>query len=267
MKTKKCFTTIGIALLPLLPLLAQQPASGSVAINLKTPLLHEDFPDRESRETAPALKAAPSSPFAYPPAPATRMASDGTELAQLEGRVYDHLTRAVVKEVVLELFFIDEEGNVQRTYTGRASSGQFSLPVLKGMEHIAILRRNGYQARAVYLPPMTGTEQSDFFLQPEPAAPPTLEGTRLPATQAKPAAKPDTGPATTLKPEPPVGYYRVTEATSLRQSATHKSTVMLRFQPGDEVEVLEKSDVYWWKVRYFGKTGYVKSFLLKKPKA
>lgn len=58
--------------------------------------------------------------------------------------------------------------------------------------------------------------------------------------------------------------YIVTQATSLRQRATHKSNVLLRFAPGDEATLLEPTDKYWWKVVFNGKVGWVKKALLRK---
>jgi hypothetical protein len=56
--------------------------------------------------------------------------------------------------------------------------------------------------------------------------------------------------------------YIVTKATSLRQLATHKSDVLLRFAPGDEVVFLEATNEYWWKVSFDDKIGWVKKALL-----
>lgn len=60
------------------------------------------------------------------------------------------------------------------------------------------------------------------------------------------------------------GNYQLTQATSLREGSHHTTGVILRFSAGDEVEVLEKTDRWWWKVRFNGQVGYAKSALLKK---
>lgn len=66
------------------------------------------------------------------------------------------------------------------------------------------------------------------------------------------------------KSNPASNIYQVTQATSLREGSHHTTNVLLRFNPGDQVEVLEKTDHWWWKVQYNGKIGYAKAALLKK---
>jgi hypothetical protein len=63
--------------------------------------------------------------------------------------------------------------------------------------------------------------------------------------------------------EASIGRFVLTASTSFRQKATHKSDVLLRFRPNDEVEVLEKTNKWWWRVRYDERTGYVKAQLLE----
>ncbi len=58
--------------------------------------------------------------------------------------------------------------------------------------------------------------------------------------------------------------YQLTQATSLREGSHHTTGVILRFNAGDEVEVIEKTDRWWWKVSYKGQIGYAKAALLKK---
>lgn len=56
-----------------------------------------------------------------------------------------------------------------------------------------------------------------------------------------------------------LGIFSITESTSFRKDATHLSDIILRFASGDEVELLEKTNQYWWKVRFKGRTGWVKA--------
>ena len=58
-------------------------------------------------------------------------------------------------------------------------------------------------------------------------------------------------------------YYFLIEKTSLRSGATSSSEVVLRFRAGDEVELIDKTTKYWWKVNFKGKTGYVKAAKLE----
>ena len=56
--------------------------------------------------------------------------------------------------------------------------------------------------------------------------------------------------------------YLLNEATGMREAPTHTSRVLLRFDAGNEVKLLEKTDEFWWKVRYKGKVGYAKAATL-----
>lgn len=60
-----------------------------------------------------------------------------------------------------------------------------------------------------------------------------------------------------------LGTYYLIQSTSLRREATHQSGVMLRFNSGNTVELLEKTNQYWWKVRFNGKIGWVKAAKLQ----
>ncbi len=73
---------------------------------------------------------------------------------------------------------------------------------------------------------------------------------------------------TVVTPTPPVikptlGSKSLIDKTSLRQTADSKAKVLLRFAKGDVVSVLEKTNVYWWKVEFKGQVGWVKARLLK----
>ena len=58
--------------------------------------------------------------------------------------------------------------------------------------------------------------------------------------------------------------YNLTKATSLRMGASASDRVILRFESGDKVDLIERTDVFWWKVKFNGKVGYVKAALLEK---
>lgn len=60
-----------------------------------------------------------------------------------------------------------------------------------------------------------------------------------------------------------LGAFYVFESTSFREEATHRSGIILRFAPGNQVELLERTNQYWWKVRFKGKIGWVKAAKLQ----
>lgn len=77
----------------------------------------------------------------------------------------------------------------------------------------------------------------------------------------KPTSTPPTQPAATdLETST---KFMLKEATGMRESPTHTARTLLRFEAGDKVELLEKTDEFWWKVRYKNKTGYAKAALLE----
>jgi uncharacterized protein YgiM (DUF1202 family) len=71
---------------------------------------------------------------------------------------------------------------------------------------------------------------------------------------------------TTQSPKPTYSSsasYVVTQATSLRTGPDSQNPVILRLPEGGGIEVLEKTEKYWWKVTYKGKTGWAKAALLE----
>lgn len=55
----------------------------------------------------------------------------------------------------------------------------------------------------------------------------------------------------------------VQKATSLRAQATHKSASLKRLKAGRSINVMEKTNRYWWKVEVDGMIGYAKALLMK----
>lgn len=58
-------------------------------------------------------------------------------------------------------------------------------------------------------------------------------------------------------------YYFLIEKTSLRAEPSSSSAVISRFAAGDEVELVDKTNKYWWKVIFGGNIGYVKAAKLE----
>jgi len=266
MKTKKRHLSTGIALLFTLFLSAQEVFEGSIPLSA----LNGPSEAAYSPPETPASDRAPVrvNPFAYDPAktmPAPVAAPEAARFTQFQGRILDEQTRSPLEDCILELFFIDENGEVQRTYSGRLRNAAFSLPMFRGFEHIALLRRQGYEAKAFYLGTMMEDRQHDFLLLASQFTHSPIKGTPISSGQTQ--MPPSPAEEEVMAPKPPIGYFQVIQATSLRATASHRSEILFRFQAGNEVEVLEKTEKFWWKVRYLGKTGYIKSFLLKNVKA
>ena len=75
-----------------------------------------------------------------------------------------------------------------------------------------------------------------------------------------PAPRPDTKPVYM----PSLGKYEVVESTSLRAEPTHKSRSKLRLRKGKVIDLLEKTNKFWWKVEVNGLVGYCKAANLQK---
>ncbi len=61
----------------------------------------------------------------------------------------------------------------------------------------------------------------------------------------------------------PLGIFQATQETSLRERPTSSSKVLRRLSVGDKLQLIEKTEYYWWKVMDKGRVGYVKASLLK----
>ena len=110
-----------------------------------------------------------------------------------------------------------------------------------------------------------------------PGAPPKVVQDSAPSAQttAAPVKPPTSEPAKSVQPQPttapPSGsktpkpeLFRLTDKTSLRETASSAAVVLLRFTAGDQVKVIEKTNQWWWRVEFAGQTGYVKAQLLEK---
>ncbi|MCB0706509.1 MAG: SH3 domain-containing protein [Saprospiraceae bacterium] len=63
-------------------------------------------------------------------------------------------------------------------------------------------------------------------------------------------------------PEEPLnslGTYRLSESTGMHSGPNQESENITRLRTGFEVELLERTNKYWWKIRYKGNVGYAKA--------
>ncbi len=235
-----------------------------------------------------ALLAEPGLPSEEPieaPASSTEEVSSEKKAIVLEGLVLDQKTGEALDQIIVEVFLLDEQGEMRRAYAGNAYTGQLALPLVREAPHVLLLRKTGYQSNAVFLegsnadlsrtftllPRHSGEEETlvsrsgaDFSVSPLPAIalPETIASVQPTADIIVPYINPPAIEIAGEAPEAVLGLFQLTEATSFRREATHKSEVLLRFEPGDQVEVLEKTEYFWWRVRYRGQTGYTKALLL-----
>lgn len=124
---------------------------------------------------------------------------------------------------------------------------------------------NANQAMVEFINPWNNKLKSDMF---------TFDKlTKLQSAQSQPPAVVNNNSQTTLKPvEPPIGnnttqkdMYKVTsDALNIREKPNSASDLILKINKGSEVELIEKTNANWWKVKYSGVVGYVSSKFLSK---
>lgn len=195
----------------------------------------------------------------------------------LAGTVRDAGTGEVLKSIVVEAYKIGSNGEKELAYTGSFYSGNLSIPLSRGFSHQIIITRIGYQPEETFLEATrVGADEAevkrDFILRQaaapvspplRPTPPPAAPEEQAPAAAPAPVSEEVMVPQEEVQqPEQSWGEYRLTEKTSLRQGPSHTTDVLLRFNKGDRVEVLEKTGEWWWKVRFKDQTGYVKAQLL-----
>lgn len=66
----------------------------------------------------------------------------------------------------------------------------------------------------------------------------------------------------TANPPPTKSYFKLKSSTSLREGANHTQRVIRRLRTGQKVELIEKTNNNWWKVRFNSQTGWVKASAL-----
>ena len=214
----------------------------------------------------------------------------------LEGSVRNVASDAHLDQVSAEVFILDDQGQMQRAYSGSTRGRQFFLPLIRETPHILILRKSGYKPMAVYLEPADTDLQQIFRLEersrpafvPEDVfvfcGPPDFEENYSPDSiyvGDEEAALDSLIAGIAFFEEndafrhrrlsisgensgnqKPIGAFEVLEATSLRREPYFKSEILLRLNQGDELEVLEKTNAHWWKARFKKEQGFVKAFML-----
>lgn len=198
-----------------------------------------------------------------------------------------------VERARYEVFTMDADGQRSLLLIGSVMNGKLSVELAVDQMHVLKLTAKGYQDQEVVLRKV-GSQQSQQEIQkgirlvPEPPAsttPKPIYEEQEPVTVPKPEPKvrPEpTPPAREVTPSKPVEKpaetteappspserilprFMLSKSTSLRKEATHESGVILRLRTGDQVEVLEKTNRFWWKVRFGQQVGFAKASLMDK---
>jgi SH3-like domain-containing protein len=191
----------------------------------QSPMVQDTFPTKKGQEKATPAKRADEKP-------ANAEATQDIELERLAASdlyvvtVDDHLH--LKPDGNSPVVFVLKEGDQVMT-TGRA---------IGYWREVAFLEQRGW-VKSILIVPLTNYEEAFpeySFVKPSPAdRQPTLEKQTL----------------------------IIQQETSLRAGPSSDFAVLTRLTPNEKVELLEKTNSLWWKVKYGTQTGYVKAFLLK----
>lgn len=232
----------------------------------------EPPPARDPSPSTYAVVDDPFGPVSESQAVYLSAAPSANSTVLLHGAVREAVSRKLLKSIVLELYALENNGERTLVYANGFYSGRFSVPMRRGKAHLVIVNKHGYLPEEVILSTENLEEQEmierEFTLSPKPTEEPavtaaeTRETRQDPPVAAQTADEKKTEITEAPRPVQTKSLFELTKATSFRRGPTHKTGVILRFSPGDRVELLEKHDRWWWRVRFRGRTGYVKAFLL-----
>lgn len=180
------------------------------------------------------------------------------EFFTLAGTTHDAFTNEVVRGVKVEVNQVTDTGAKKLMFNGAFYKGQISLMLKRGFNYQLKISKQDYLTREINLEPKDVRSEDQvierkFVLQKQEKKPndeAVKNAVAVHVAEKKVSTK----------------HYLLTKATSLRTAPDSKARVMRRLQPKDQVEVLEMTNKWWWKVRFNGKTGYAKALLLKLKK-
>lgn len=190
-------------------------------------------------------------------------------------RAYQPLTNELLKGVAIEVYRykgVDETLTLFNSFL----NGEIKVTLERDQSYRILVKKPGFEDAEIQVTPIDMenvniieknitmnvmksvsmiAENPAPQKEEKPATKVTTTATITPEKKAEP--KPEQKPKTKNSKT-----YKLLNATSLRSGPSHTTGVLLRFSPGNQVEVLEQTDQYWWKVRYNGKEGYVKAAAL-----
>lgn len=236
-----------------------QPSFQSANSNTQAPVLTEKSPAVQDmpQEVEPVemeVEEAPTLPLGY---------------FEYAAQVSDSETNLSLDEVNVKIYRVQSRSLQILVHSEIAKDGAFSVPISRNYTHRVVIQKPGYHdlEKEANLESLPLTENVDtlslfFFLIPEVKDSSIIENTVESAiaelTDFTIIAMPKEKEAISL------GTYHLTGSTSLRNGAHHTNSVILRLKANDQVELLEKTNNYWWKVKFAHQTGYVKAEYLSR---
>jgi hypothetical protein len=249
----------------LVPGLAPPPKEKDIAETQKVqgPMRKGKAPPRAE---GPKEEAAPT-PAAEEPAALSRYFT-------LKGRILDQDNGQQLQGLVMEIYRVGGDEQRRLVYTGAVYSGEFSAPLSREFYYQIVLRKVGYDNIEVNLDGQkitSGNIERSFYMRVSPPPLPPVSSlpayTDTEAPEESPRNTPEGSAPEQAAPQAPrrprsLGVFSLTDETSLREGPHHTHKIITRFRPGDRVELLEKTERLWWKVRFKGLIGYAKALLM-----
>ena len=211
------------------------------------------------------------------------------------GTVFNGVSKEQLTGVALEVYIQNADGTEALLTKRTFGNGIILLSLRRENNHRLVLRKAGFSPNEAIISTdeMGGQLQlkKEFELNTGVQAPPTIvapvteeEEVRVPERVLIPERKVETPPLeekpapvvettpppTTSKPSVSVStqpgrviVYRVLENSTIRQNPDERSMELLPVVIGHRLELLEKSNDDWWKVRFRDFVGYLPARILE----
>ncbi|WP_421797611.1 DUF5723 family protein [Haliscomenobacter sp.] len=230
-----------------------------------------------------------------PPGTTSRAPSELPPSVSLVGTVFNGISKEQLTGVALEVYIQNNDGTEALLTKRTFGNGIILLSLRRENNHRLVLRKNGFSPNETIISTdeMGGQLQlkKEFELSTGVQAPPTIvapvteeEEVRVPERVLIPERKVETPPVeekpapvvettpppSTSKPSVSVStrpgrviVYRVLENSTIRQNPDERSLELLPVVIGHRLELLEKSNDDWWKVRFRDFVGYLPARILE----
>lgn len=230
-----------------------------------------------------------------PPGTTSRAPTELPPSVSLVGTVFNGVSKEQLTGVALEVYLQNADGTEALLTKRTFGNGIILLSLRRENNHRLVLRKSGFSPNEMIISTdeMGGQLQlkKEFELNTGVQVPPTIvapvteeEEVRVPERVLIPERKVETPPLeekpapvvettpppTTSKPSVSVStrpgrviVYRVLENSTIRQNPDERSLELLPVVIGHRLELLEKSNEGWWKVRFRDFVGYLPARILE----
>lgn len=208
------------------------------------------------------------------------------------GTVVDDETDEPLDAIYVDIYVLDTADNRELIHTSRYPGHTFNVPLYQNnLDHEISVGGHGYKRQTLQFKAdrdllIYEFRMSDGYWTPqEPEALTTKSGAsvlaslkeeqdaEIPGSQKEridesltadieEELSSNTVPVESMAATKIEGTFEIIQRTSLRSEPDPQARVMKRLAVGTELELLEKTDRYWWKMKLNGQIGYVKQRLL-----